>query len=387
MPFKVTVINLVALSIFLVVFITVPKTILSQDVEITEKDAKNFKLTVVVLTMNRPQSLARLLKSLRATDFEFDDDKFDVEIHVDKSLGLHYDECVEFARNFSMPKSHRGKTSHRLETQNQGLRNQWFQACYPATDDGSYCLILEDDLELSPFWFTWLRKAWIKYGHREDIAGITLSRQYMMIKKPERTDLIIKNEHKPFLYKFVGTWGYAPHPKRWREMLDWFYSLENPDGFDPYVKGLATSDWLHMHTSMRKRHMTWEQWHIYHSEHHGLYTMYITLPRKRSLCSNWREAGLHMVRSFNRVDFPALEYCSIELQDFPDELRKFGWDALLEMEKTEDEDGNPLDRSQFNEQQFVEGGLEKEGFYGSYDQLRMLGSDVLAGGGYTPRGV
>lgn len=95
MPLKVTVINLVALSIFLVVFISFPKIILSQDVEITENDAKNFKLTVVVLTMNRPQSLARLLKSLRATDFEFDDDKFDVEIHVDKSLGLHYDECVE----------------------------------------------------------------------------------------------------------------------------------------------------------------------------------------------------------------------------------------------------------------------------------------------------
>ena len=95
MPFQVTVINLVALSIFLVVFISFPKTILSQDVEITEKDAKSFKLTVVVLTMNRPQSLARLLKSLRATDFEFDDDTFDVEIHVDKSLGLHYDECVE----------------------------------------------------------------------------------------------------------------------------------------------------------------------------------------------------------------------------------------------------------------------------------------------------
>ena len=95
MPLKVTVINLVALSIFLVVFISFPKIILSQDVEITENDAKNLKLTVVVLTMNRPQSLARLLKSLRATDFEFDDDKFDVEIHVDKSLGLHYDECVE----------------------------------------------------------------------------------------------------------------------------------------------------------------------------------------------------------------------------------------------------------------------------------------------------
>ena len=78
-----------------------------------------------------------------------------------------------------------------------------------------------------------------------------------MLKKPERSDLIIVNEHKPFLYKLVGTWGYAPHPKRWREMLDWFHSIENADEFDPYVKGLATSDWLHMHTSMHKRHMTW----------------------------------------------------------------------------------------------------------------------------------
>ena len=60
-----------------------------------DKDVKKFKLTVVVLTMNRPNSLARLLNSIHNTDFENDDDKFDVEIHVDKSLGLHYDACVE----------------------------------------------------------------------------------------------------------------------------------------------------------------------------------------------------------------------------------------------------------------------------------------------------
>ena len=74
-----------------------------------------------------------------------------------------------------MPEGRGGKISHRLNPKNTGLRHQWFQACYPATDDGSYCLIVEDDLELSPFWFTWLRKAWLKYGDRDDIAGITLS--------------------------------------------------------------------------------------------------------------------------------------------------------------------------------------------------------------------
>ena len=58
-------------------------------------EKQNFKLTVIVLTMNRPKSLVRLLNSIRNTDFEEEDDKFDVEIHVDKSFGLHYQECVE----------------------------------------------------------------------------------------------------------------------------------------------------------------------------------------------------------------------------------------------------------------------------------------------------
>lgn len=60
-----------------------------------EEDHRDFKLTVIVLTMDRPHSLARLLRSIAATDFESDDDYFDIEIHVDKTVGLHYQECVE----------------------------------------------------------------------------------------------------------------------------------------------------------------------------------------------------------------------------------------------------------------------------------------------------
>jgi len=56
---------------------------------------KPFNLTVIVLTMNRPHSLMRLLRSLDATDFENGEDFFDVEIHVDKSIGEHYKECVK----------------------------------------------------------------------------------------------------------------------------------------------------------------------------------------------------------------------------------------------------------------------------------------------------
>jgi len=59
-----------------------------------EEDKRDFKLTVIILTMDRPQSLARLLRSIANTDFEFDNDYFDIEVHVDKSVGLHYEECV-----------------------------------------------------------------------------------------------------------------------------------------------------------------------------------------------------------------------------------------------------------------------------------------------------
>ena len=49
----------------------------------------------------------------------------------------------------------------------------WFDAWYPKPDD-EFCIIIEDDIEMSPFWFTWLKKAWANYKDRDDIFGIAL---------------------------------------------------------------------------------------------------------------------------------------------------------------------------------------------------------------------
>ena len=65
----------------------------------------DLKLTVVVLTMNRPRALARLLQSLVETDLSDWEDSskgggastsvpFNVEIHVDKAVGTPHEECV-----------------------------------------------------------------------------------------------------------------------------------------------------------------------------------------------------------------------------------------------------------------------------------------------------
>ena len=49
--------------------------------------SSRFNLTVIILTMNRPESLRRLLDSIDKTFFEFSEDKLNLEIHVDKSQG------------------------------------------------------------------------------------------------------------------------------------------------------------------------------------------------------------------------------------------------------------------------------------------------------------
>jgi hypothetical protein len=94
MPLQPSSPALLRFAFLLLLFQIIPQSTFSQ-YSPDENDVKNFKLTVVVLTMNRPNSLARLLNSIHNTDFENDDDRLNVEIHVDKSLGLHYNACVE----------------------------------------------------------------------------------------------------------------------------------------------------------------------------------------------------------------------------------------------------------------------------------------------------
>ncbi|XP_040574754.1 uncharacterized protein [Lepeophtheirus salmonis] len=312
-----------------------------------QEGRSRYKLTVIILTMNRPHSLQRLLNSLDKTEFDEPEDYFDVEIHVDKSLGSLYKDCVKIAKNYTTSKMNsKGKSTPKIFKTNHGLRAAWFDAWYPKPDD-EFSIFVEDDLELSPYWYIWLKKTWRHYGNRSDIAGIALQRQFNMFQKPA-ADVEINNEGMPFLYKLVATWGFSPHPKHWREFLDWFHSIDN-EKFDPYVPGLITSDWLHMHTTMGKRHMTWEQWHIYYGERHGLYTLYHNLPRRTTLASNWREAGVHTRNSFNTKDYPTLDYCAIELQEFPEKLTKYGWDAWKEEMTPEEKEKAKAIRKKFDE--------------------------------------
>ena len=69
---------------------------------------------------------------------------------------------------------------------------------------------------------------------------------------------------------------------------------------------------------------------------------------------------------------------------------QFGWDALLEIEGHNPDDETTeqsKDRTRYNTQEFSDGGMDRQGKYGSFDQIRMLGTDAHEGGtyGFTSR--
>ncbi len=90
---------------------------------------------------------------------------------------------MRLARNYSLPAG-RGSVTARVFPENRGLRAAWLEAWRPAAGQAQQerAIIVEDDLELAPQWFAWLRQAWAAYGDRQDLAGVALSRQYLMLK-------------------------------------------------------------------------------------------------------------------------------------------------------------------------------------------------------------
>jgi hypothetical protein len=141
-------------------------------------------LRIIVLAYDRTETLQRLLESLGKA--QYGNDKVDLDIWIDKpeSGPIHqdvYDIADQFQWRFGL------KQVHRREY-NVGLAHQWLQSWNDSIPGGlketttEKALILEDDLEVSPYFWTWLKAAHVKYGNRPDVAGFTLQRANLCAK-------------------------------------------------------------------------------------------------------------------------------------------------------------------------------------------------------------
>ncbi|CAN8061725.1 unnamed protein product [Agarophyton chilense] len=259
---------------------------------------------IVVLTQSRPESLQRLLSSLR--DAKYDDYQADLDIWIDRvdtrELGAWYfssafgsrytvqDSVVQVSSKFDWP--HGNKRVHVWQRQ-VGIWGQWIDTWRPsATEDEEFAVLLEDDLQVSPLYFQWLVSARRAYDSRNDVFGYTLQRGTLRANQTGfgRRPLRVSDEEEAYLYLLLGSWGYAPKASSWAAFREWFHDKSCDENFKPYVHGLIPTKW---YMKQEKRRTMWTMWHICYAHLRRLYTVYANLPRDQTLAANWREPGLH----------------------------------------------------------------------------------------------
>lgn len=259
---------------------------------------------IIVLTKSRPLHLSRLLKTL--ADSFYDGDTPELTIRID---GSHRPTSKAATR---MKWPHGAK--HVTTTSVGSLQQAWYSSWVPRHDQ-DYAVIFEDDITVSPLWYRFLVRAWSRYGNRTDLAGISLQRQTLTPTSNVRGDIGRETDGTPFMYSMVGSIGFSPHPRVWRQFLEWFKGVGA--SFDPQTPGLITYEWW---KTGRKGHM-WTQHFIYYCKAHDLYTMYVNPPMGQALASHHRAKGVH----FNNEEGQEHALSRSPSWNFLYEPRKYTW--------------------------------------------------------------
>mmetsp|Transcript_5391 Transcript_5391/g.10826 ORF Transcript_5391/g.10826 Transcript_5391/m.10826 type:complete len:446 (+) Transcript_5391:77-1414(+) len=273
---------------------------------VTEQEAK---FVIIVMGWKRHASLGRLLQSLKETDYV--GDVVDLDIKIDGGSGADWDKSIQVANDFGWSQ---GRKRVLVSEENKGLAHAWFSAWNPPSED-HHAIFLEDDIEVSPVWYRWIKLMYKEYGHLPYMAGASL--QHQTLRATDGGKESIKNNNEPFGYKLLGSWGFSPHPKHWKEFLALDRNTVNPD-----VKGLITSSWF---KAVKKGSM-WTQYFIWFSEKHNLYTVHLNPGDKLTLAANFREKGEHYKKTEGR-DFDLVPQWNPAWDSPPKKLALYGWNC------------------------------------------------------------
>ena len=295
-----------------------------------------------LLAFDRPTSLRRLLERINRLDFGVSVGRVWLHISIDRADKSSDDaqtirrvnRSVEVAEAFEFVS---GIKTTRLRSQPAGLARQWIDSWRPdldRRDAHTACVILEDDTLPSRFAWQWTLSALRAYGLEADIASLAWQRPTLVAATNSSHGPLghmppMAAREQPFLYKLMSTWGFVALRSSWTKFLSWSTSAAATTNATPVRHDgalLQPERWF----ARKPPGSVWSVHFIRFMEAHGLYTLYLHLGGRRTLCANLREGGLNFQRSLG-ADFEPLDSgdSSRALYAFPPaaELLAFDWDA------------------------------------------------------------
>jgi hypothetical protein len=301
----------------------------SNDTQTEDNDEPRYSIKVLAHT--RPVSLRRLLDSLDAAQYDGNEVHADIWIDAPRTedeAKLH-ERVVDIAQSWEWK---HGAVKIHKRSEWVGLRRQWLD-CYQPIHDNDTALILEDDMEVSTFFWQWLQqaRAFAAQEQRGDaiaVAGISLMRQQYVNMKPTKKIAVIDSPEQLYWYRMAGMWGFSPQPQTWSMFLRWYESHAN-DEETPSLEGSFFAQALASGTPASM----WTQHFIRFciSAPRPLYTLYANLENGRTFAANWREKGEHFNVSLGQDFELAVEHHTFHGPAFPKHpLAKLDWTAGVE---------------------------------------------------------
>ena len=164
------------------------------------------------------------------------------------------------------------------------------------TETSELVLYVEDDVDISPYAFRFIRHLHTFYDSYKNVNSYSLQDGTLIMrssstKKPE-SDTV-------YMHTLPGTWGMVSRPDKWLEFQNWFQEKHRIPGFRPNVKRAVNHTRRYKELEREGRENTWwSMWFLCFMEERNLLAIFSILKTfigkpGSSLSSNRRERGLH----------------------------------------------------------------------------------------------
>ncbi|KAE8700829.1 hypothetical protein F3Y22_tig00110556pilonHSYRG00827 [Hibiscus syriacus] len=254
-----------------------------------------MRISINIITQNRAPSLMRLLKSL--SDAYYIGDEIPISFNIDSKVD---EATIKLVDSFQWP--HGPKTLRRRIIQG-GLIRAVSESWYPTSDD-DYGLLLEDDIEVSPYYYLWIKYALLAYHYDPQVSFPELSsislytpRLVEVVKERPRWNAteFFKQIHPntPYLHQLPCSWGAVFFPKHWREFYVYMNMrfTEDAKANPVQIPKSRTNGWQ----------ASWKKFLIDMMYLRGYVSLYPNFPNQASFSTNHMEPGAHISAKDNIV--------------------------------------------------------------------------------------
>ncbi|MBA0611712.1 hypothetical protein Godav_012375 [Gossypium davidsonii] len=261
-----------------------------------------MRVSVNIITQNRASSLTRLLKSL--SDAYYIGDEIPISFNMDSKVD---EATIKLVESFEWP--HGPKTLRRRIIQG-GLIRAVSESWYPTSDD-DYGLLLEDDIEVSPYYYLWIKYALLAYHYDPQISLPELSsislytpRIVEVVKERPKwnpTDFFKRiHPNTPYLHQLPCSWGAVFFPKHWREFYVYMNMrfTEDAKSNPVQIPKSRTNGWQ----------ASWKKFLIDMMYLRGYVSLYPNFPNQASFSTNHMEPGAHISAKDNVVRHDKVDF-------------------------------------------------------------------------------